>query len=117
MKSIRNLVLAVALLACGCRSRVVYVELTNVSQQPLYTITVDYPGASFGLNRLDAGKSYRYAIKPQQTGPLKIQFADANGKTHNYSGLELHKNDEGSAQVKLDQAKADASLHLGEVKK
>ena len=112
MKPLRTLLLAVALLICGCRSRVVYVELMNVSQTPLYTITVDYPGATFGLNRLDAGKSYRYAIKPQQTGPLKIQFTDANGKTHNYSGLELHKNDEGSADVKLDQDKAEATLRL-----
>ncbi|HKW76936.1 MAG TPA: hypothetical protein VJN64_15500 [Terriglobales bacterium] len=112
MKPIRNLLLSVALLACGCRSRVIYVELTNVSQKPLYTITVDYPGATFGVNRLEAGKSYRYAIKPQETGPLKIQFADADGKTHNYSGLELHKNDEGSAEVKLDQQKAEASLQL-----
>ena len=110
MKSVRNLLLAGLLLFCGCRSRVVYVELTNISRQPLYTITVDYPGATFGVNRLDPGKSYRYAIKPQETGPLNIQFADANGKTHNYSGLELHKNDEGSAEVKLDQEKAEASL-------
>jgi hypothetical protein len=113
MKPLRNLLFAVALLACGCRSRVVYVELTNVSQKPIYTITVDYPGATFGLNRLDAGKSYRYPIHPQDTGPLKIQFADASGKTHNYSGLELHKNDEGSAEVKLDQTKAEATLRLG----
>jgi hypothetical protein len=113
MKALRNLLLTVAFLICGCRSRVVYVELTNVSQQPLYTITVDYPGATFGLNRLDAGQSYRYPIHPQQTGPLKIQFTDANGKIHNYSGLELHKDDEGSAPVKLDQTKVEASLHLG----
>jgi hypothetical protein len=113
MKILRLGLLALALLACGCRSRVIYVELTNVSQKPLYTVTVDYPGASFGVNRLEPGKSYRYAIKPQETGPLKIQFADANGKTHNYSGLELHKNDEGSAEVKLDQEMAQASLHLG----
>ena len=110
MNGFRTLVLVVLLLVCGCRSRVVYVQLTNVSQQPLYTITVDYPGATFGVNRLDPGKSYRYAIKPQETGPLKIQFADANGKTHNYKGLDLHKNDEGSAEVKLDQEKAEASL-------
>ena len=113
MNGFRTLVLVVLLLVCGCRSRVVYVQLTNVSQQPLYTITVDYPGATFGVNRLDPGKSFRYAIKPQETGPLKIQFADANGKTHNYSGLDLHKNDEGSAEVRLDQEKAEASLHLG----
>jgi hypothetical protein len=112
MNRVKLLLLAVALLACGCRSRVVYVELTNVSRKPLYTITVDYPGATFGVNRLEAGKSYRYAIKPQETGPLKIQFADAAGNMHNYKGLELHKNDEGSADVKLDQEKAEASLHL-----
>jgi hypothetical protein len=112
MNKAKFVLLTVLLLACGCRSRVVYVELNNVSQKPLYTIAVDYPGATFGVNRLDPGKSYRYAIKPQEAGPLKVQFADANGKTHNYSGLVLHKNDEGSAEVKLDQEKAEVSLRL-----
>ncbi|HET7872222.1 MAG TPA: hypothetical protein VFL42_06900 [Terriglobales bacterium] len=103
---------ALLIAAVGCRSRVVRVELTNTSPQPLYTIVVDYPGATFGVNQLAPGKSYQYAIKPQDTGFLKIQFIDAAGASHSYSGPTLHVNDEGSVRVALTQASASAEPAL-----
>ncbi len=113
MKTLKlSLLLAASLAVMGCRSRVVRVNLINTSAQPLYTIVVDYPGATFGVNQLDPGKTYQYPIKPQDTGPLKIQFTDANGHSHNASGPELHQNDEGTIEVKLDQDRAVAQLHL-----
>jgi hypothetical protein len=114
MKVVKLFVPALLLVALlGCRSRVVRVELTNTSPQPLYTIVVDYPGATFGVNQLAPGKSYHYAIKPQETGPLKIQFNDAAGASHSYSGPTLHQNDEGSVRVALTQASvsAEPALH------
>jgi len=96
----------------GCRSHVVKVNLINISQQPVTTIVVDYPGATFGKNQLDPGKTYQYPVKPLETGPLKIQFADANGKMHTALGPELHKNDDGLVEVRFDQEKAVAKLQL-----
>jgi hypothetical protein len=96
----------------GCRSHVVKVNLINVSQQPVTTIVIDYPGATFGKNQLDPGMTFQYPVKPLETGPLKIQYADANGKTHTALGPELHKNDEGLVEVKFDQEKAVAKLQL-----
>lgn len=112
MKLLQISVLAVLLGAAGCRSRVVRVELVNTSSQPLYTIVVDYPGATFGVNQLAPGKSYQYAIKPQDTGALKIQFTDAAGASHSYSGPVLHHDDEGAIHVALTQASASASPAL-----
>ena len=86
------------------------VNLINISQQPVTTIVVDYPGATFGKNQLDPGKTYLYPVKPLETGPLKIQFADANGKMHTALGPELHKNDDGLVEVRFDQEKAVAKL-------
>jgi hypothetical protein len=103
---------ALSLGITGCRSHVVKVNLINVSQQPVTTIVVDYPGATFGKNQLDPGKTYLYPVKPVETGPLKIQFADANGKMHTALGPELHKNDDGSVEVRFDQEKAVAKLTL-----
>jgi hypothetical protein len=109
MKQLKLFVAAAVFVAIlGCRSRVVRVELTNTSPQPLYTIVVDYPGATFGVNQLAPGKSYQYSIKPQETGALKIQFTDAAGAAHSYSGPTLHVNDEGSVRVALTQASASA---------
>lgn len=104
--------LTILLLITGCRSHVVKVNLINVSQQPVTTIVVDYPGATFGKNQLDPGKTYLYPVKPLETGPLKIQFADASGKMHTALGPELHKNDEGLVEVRFDQEKAVAKLQL-----
>ncbi len=96
----------------SCRSRVVEVTLVNTSSQPVSIVVVDYPGATFGVNALNAGATYRYAIKPQGTGPLKIQFADAEGHNHNYTGPALHKNDEGSVTVKLRQDGASSETNV-----
>jgi hypothetical protein len=109
-----KLIVPAALLAAalGCRSRVVRVELVNTSPQPLYTIVVDYPGATFGVNQLAPGKTYKYTIKPQETGALKVQFTDAAGASHSYSGPVLHNNDEGNIRVALTQASASAAPAL-----
>lgn len=106
MKKLWLTVFPFFLLLASCHSHVVQVKLTNTSSQPISVIVVDYPGATFGVNRLDAGKSYSYPVKPQETGQLKIQFTDANGKIHNATGPEMHKNDEGAIEVTLDQESA-----------
>ena len=103
---------ALPLATTGCRSHVVKVNLINVSQQPVTTIVIDYPGATFGKNLLDPGKTFMYPVKPVETGPLKIQFADANGKMHTSLGPELHKDDEGLLEIRFDQEKAVAKLQL-----
>lgn len=112
----RTLGLFVLLLMCaalaGCRSRVIQVTLINSSAQPVSIIVVDYPGATFGVNQLAPNATYRYAIKPQNTGSLKIQFTDAQGQSHTYTGPELHKNDEGGITVRLTQDKAMSETYL-----
>lgn len=113
MRIFSLLVLLSALAAAtGCRSRVVQVTLINASRQPLSTIVVDYPGASFGINQLGPGKTFRYRIKPLDTGPVKIQFADADGHSHGYTGPAVHKNDEGAITIKLTQEAATAESNL-----
>lgn len=107
-----SIVLAALLTLAGCRSRVVRVTLVNTSPQPLHTIIVDYPSATFGVNQLDPGKTFQYPIHPQDTGKLKIQFTDANGASHSFTGPLLHTNDEGSVRVSLTQASASAEPTL-----
>jgi hypothetical protein len=112
----RNLLLLLSLAGsvAGCRSRVVQVTLINASNQPLSTIVVDYPRATFGVNQLEPGKAFRYRIKPQDTGPLKIEFADAAGHDHTYIYPGLHKNDEGTIVVQLTQTSATASVNTSQ---
>jgi hypothetical protein len=108
--------LALLLLLCvafaGCRSRVIQVTLINTSKQPVSNIIVDYPGATFGKNTLAPGDTYHYVIKPLETGALKIQFTNAQGANHSFTGPTLQKDQEGSIEIKLNQDSASTSPSL-----
>jgi hypothetical protein len=105
-------VLAAVLAMTGCRSRVVKVTLVNIGTEPISTIIVDYPSATFGKDKLAPRETFSYTIKPLETGPLKLQFTDAKGAIHTYSGLTLHKDDDGSIDVKIDQNGAIATPNI-----
>ena len=97
----------------ACRSHVVKVNLINTSSEPVKTIIVDYPTATFGKDTLAPGATFSYAIKPLETGMLKVQFTDAKGAIHNYSGMPLHKNDDGVIDVNINQSSAVVTANLG----
>jgi hypothetical protein len=96
----------------GCRSHVIRVTVINVSSQPVTTIVIEYPGASFGINSLAPGKEFPYTIKPTETGMLKVQFTDAAGKEHRASAGQLQKNDEGAITLRLTQDSVVADTKL-----
>ena len=106
MKPLRVLLTLALLGAAGCRSHVIKVSVVNSSSQPVSTIIVDYPDATFGVNSLAPGKTFPYVIKPMGTGPLKVQFTNALGANHSVTGPTLHKGDEGAIQIKLSQESA-----------
>jgi len=115
MKTGMRILLFVALIVLvGCRSRVVQVKLINTSPKPISIIVVDYPTATFGVDKLEPGTTYQYPIKLLGTGPLNIQFTDADGHNHTYTGPALHKNDEGSVTVQLTQNSASAQSNLSQ---
>ena len=88
----------------GClRSRVIKVNVINGSTEKLSNIVIDYPGATFGIPELGPGKTFQYPIKPTENGAIRIQFRNARGIEHNYPGPIVHKNDEGSIEIKLTQ--------------
>ena len=103
MNLLRVTLLLAVIGALGCHTEMVHITLINTSSQPLATIVVDYPGATFGVNQLAPGKSFQYNIKPLNTGPLKIQFTDAAGHDHTYVGPSLQKSDKGSITLRLTQ--------------
>ena len=65
----RTLLFVALTLLVGCRSRVVNIKLINTSQKPLSIIVVDYPTATFGVDKLAPGATYQYAIKLLGAGP------------------------------------------------
>jgi len=51
------LVVILAILS-GCRARMIIFRLINTSAQPISTIIVDYPSATFGKNKLAPGETF-----------------------------------------------------------
>jgi hypothetical protein len=111
MKILRLILAFLLLTLAACRAHMLSIRLVNTSTEPLSTIIVDYPSATFGKDKLAPRESFASPVKITDNGPLKVQFTDANGAIHTYTGLKLHPNQEGSIEIKLDQTSASVEQH------
>lgn len=110
MKSLYWIVAIIfAVSLAGCRARMITIKLVNTSSQPISTIIVDYPSATFGKDKLAPGETFSSTVKLIDEGALKVQFTDAIGGNHRSTGPVLHKNQEGRIVIRLTQDKATAS--------
>ncbi|HEU4416164.1 MAG TPA: hypothetical protein VFT65_15355 [Candidatus Angelobacter sp.] len=103
---------ALLFVLAGCRAHMITIKLVNTSAQPISTIIVDYPSATFGKDQLAPGETFSSPVKITEAGPLKAQFVDATGARHTYTLPGLRPNDEGSIEVSLNQTGASAVTHL-----
>jgi hypothetical protein len=109
MKSLTLLALAALLALAGCRSHMITVKLTNSSPQPVSTIIVDYPSATFGKDKLAPGETFVSQIRITDTGTIKVQFTDAKGGNHTYTGPTLRPEEADPVSINLDQNTAAIS--------
>jgi hypothetical protein len=108
-----RMALLALLLLSGCsHSRVIQVNVINASPDKISNIVIDYPSATFGIRSLDAGKTFPYVIKVTENGVVKIEFADAQGRTKRFSGPDVRKDDEGNMEIRLTQDAAVAEAKL-----
>ena len=103
MKIGRWLLLIIFFIFTGCRSHVIKVIVINSSTEKISNVVIDYPGATFGISSLAPDKTFQYAIKPNDSGPLKIQFANAHGADRSSTGPVVNRNDEGAVEIRLTQ--------------
>lgn len=113
----RNLPFSSLLLLCfavnGCmHSHVIQVTVSNTSTEKITNIVIDYPEATFGINSLEPGKSFQYKIKATGTGPIKISFLNSHAQDRVSTGPVVHKDDEGSIDIKVTQDGAVAEVKL-----
>lgn len=104
--------LLIVFILSGCRSHVIKVIVINSSTEKISNVVIDYPGATFGISSLAPDKTFQYTIKPNDSGPLKIQFANAHGTDRNATGPVVHKNDEGSVEIRLTQDGATSTARI-----
>src|SRR5689334_8233409 len=118
MKPLRFAVTFLFVIAmAGCRAHVVKISLTNTSAEPLKTIIVDYPTATFGKDTLAPRETYFSLIKPVDKGPIKVRFTDAQGVNHTYQSISLEQGDDGSVNIKLAQTSAETGYDLARLGK
>ena len=96
----------------GCRAHMATIRLVNTSTEPISTIIVDYPSATFGKDQLAPGETFSSPVKLTDTGALKVRFTDAQGHEHIFAGPTLHSNQGGTIQVRLTQTSASAEPSL-----
>jgi hypothetical protein len=90
-----------AFLATGCHSAFIQTTITN--QGPtIHTLEVDYPSQSFGVQTLATNQTFHYRFKVQGSGPIKLQFQDASGKTQTSDGPTLEEGNEGTIAVTIN---------------
>lgn len=95
--------LLIVFILTGCRSHVIKVTVINGSSEKISNVVIDYPGATFGISSLAPDKTFQYTIKPNDTGPVKVQFVNARRSDRSSTGPVVHKNDEGSVEIRLTQ--------------
>jgi len=88
------------LIGCiGCHSAFVQTTIENREATPVRTVELDYPSQSFGTQQIASGKVFHYRFKVQGSGPVKLSFMDAAGKTHSSVGPSLGEGEEGAIAV------------------
>ena len=111
MRAARVCIALLFALLSGCRAHMVTIKLVNTSAEPLSTIIVDYPSATFGKDKLAPGETFSSPVKLIDTGPLKVQFTDVKGTPHTVTGPVVYRNEEGLIEVRLDQNGAVVDMH------
>jgi hypothetical protein len=91
----------VGVVLSGCHSAHVEVAVENRTGAPVRLLEVDYPSASFGSDELATGATMHYRIQVQGSGPVKVQYATADGRQLQMEGAALAERQEGSLKIVL----------------
>ena len=99
---IAALSVATSLLAAGCHSYRIDAVVENRTGAAIELLEIDYPSASFGMDKLGAGADYHYRFQVRGSGPMKVQYTEsASQKIRQIAGPSLHERQEGRIEIVL----------------
>ena len=81
-----TVLLSLCLTLAGCRAPYIETTVSNRTPTPNTHIEVDYPSASFGTQSLAPGADFHYRFSVIGSGPLKLLYTDAIGKSQSSIG-------------------------------
>lgn len=87
-----------SLAAAGCKSALINVTVSNHRATPISLVEVDYPSASFGIQKLDPGQDYHYRLKIIGSGPATVLWNEGSNQKKS-SGPVLRDGDSGALNV------------------
>lgn len=86
----------------GCRSYRIDAVVENRTGAAVELLEVDYPSASFGADKLNAGADFRYRFQIRGSGPIKVQYTESGGqKMRQANGPQLAEHQEGRIEIVL----------------
>lgn len=87
--------------AAACHSYHVETIVENRTGAPIQLLEVDYPSASFGADKLDAGAVFHYRIQLRGSGAIKVQYTAVGGHQAQIDGPIVAERQEGTLQIVL----------------
>lgn len=100
----------------ACHSYHIDATIENRTGAPIQLLEVDYPSASFGVDRLEAGASYRYRFQIRGSDALKVEYSTPEGHQIKIAGPTLVERQQGQLQiVLLPGGKADFNPRLDQI--
>lgn len=103
----------VLITAVGCHSYHIDSTVENRTGAAIQLLEVDYPSASFGVDKVASGADFHYRFQVRGTGQLTVQYTAAGQHQVQITGPTLAERQEGQLQiVLLPNGKADFIPHL-----
>jgi len=87
--------------AFACHSYHIDATIENRTGSPVQLFEVDYPSASFGIDSLASGATFRYRFQVRGSGPLKLSYTSADGKQVQITGPALAERQQGQLEIVL----------------
>jgi len=93
---------AASLAVAGCHSYRIDAVVENRTGGPIELLEVDYPSASFGMDKLAAGSDDHYRFQVRGSGPVKVQYTESSTqKARQSTGPSLSEHQEGHLEIVL----------------
>lgn len=94
--------MTIAAVISGCHSYRIDTTVENRTGAAIDLLEVDYPSASFGVDQLAAGATYRYRFEVRGQGPILVQYNDsATHQLRQMTGPKLFERQEGRLDIVL----------------
>lgn len=102
LKTAWAMLLLPLLMAASCKNYIVDLTVENRTGGAVNLLEVDYPSASFGVDTLAPGAVFHYRVQLQDSGPVKVMYADSAKHQRQSTGPTLHQGQQGQLQIILD---------------